>query len=432
MAIKILDVDKFLSKVNAKMVTNPLTFDRNMEATDAGLQSQTIFGVSTNDKFSKWGIIDLQDVIIHPLIYDNLSTIDPAFKRVRDKSKKYQIVSGELRENTDGGTGISWLIANWDKINLDKYRNEKNKIFIDFLQNTKSLLFINKVPVIPIGYREAKMNDFRPEESELDTIYKRILSMSKTGRSDFTAAFMETIKSKNSKELVQDSVNALFKFFITRLDSKFGFYRNTLTAKRLDNVSRMVANARPDIPINSCVLPWQILLSMFDVFVLGYLQVDEKNGGDLKSKLGVAAKDVEEFGELLDNIYRNTETYDKHYPGKKDLWIEILVNIFNENPMLRVFVKRDPGWNADSLWCFQPLINSDNMYNIYMPSWVYSPLGGDSFNSNFVPDTLPNNVIFEDDEYIITGETKARTVRTMDSIYRISKEASQTQGEFSC
>ncbi len=419
MAFKILDVDKFLQQVKAKTVSDPQTFDRNMEPKDAGLQSRAIFGISSTDKFGLWGAINLEDVILHPLVYDNLSSIDPAFKRVIEKTKSYEIVNGMLHENPNGKNGLSWLISNWDKLNLERYRTEKNKLFIDMLKNTKDLIFVNRVPVIPIGYREAHMGSFKMEESEIDALYKKILSMSKSGRSDFTSTFMEKIKTMNSKEFIQDAVNQLYKYFISKLESKRGFYRSTLTAKRLDNVSRMVANARPDIPINSCVIPWQILLNMFDVFVLGYLQVDEKNEGDLKKRLGVSTKGIDEFGEHLDYIYRNAETYDRHYPERKKIWIEILVNIFNENPLLRVFVKRDPGWNADSLWCFQPLINSDNMYNIYMPSWVYSPLGGDSFTSNFIPDYKKDKVIFEDDDYLVTGELEqARTIKTMDSIWK--------------
>jgi DNA-directed RNA polymerase beta' subunit len=419
MAFKILDVDKFLQRVKAKTVTSPLTFTRDMQPNDKGLQSPAIFGVSTQDRFNTWGMIELQDVILHPLIYDNLSSIDPVFKRARDKTKKYKIVQGELKETPDGGTGVGWLIANWNKINFDKYRKEKNKLFIDLIKNTKDILFIKNIPVIPIVYREAHQGSFKMEEDEVDQIYKSILSMTKAQRSDFTTELLEKVEDKTSKDFLQGLVNKLYFHFISKLESKRGFLRNTLTAKRLDNVSRMVANARPDIPIDSAVLPWQILLNMFDMFVVAYLSLDEKAGGDLKEKLGVANKSIDEFGNLFDFIYRNVDIYTKESPEKKELWIQILVDIFNENPLMRVLVKRDPGWNADSLWVFKPLINSENSYQIWVPSWVYSPLGGDSCNSSFCIDSLNTNVIYDDDEYNITGDLdKARVIKTFDSIWK--------------
>jgi len=418
MALKLLDVPAFIQKVKAKAITTARSFNQNMEATDNGLQSKSIFGISTKDKFNLWGFINLEDVVMHPLIYNDISHINVVFNRVIQKKKKYKIANGELVENESGGTGLSWLIDNWDKINFDKYRTEKNKIFIDFIKNTnRNLIFINKIPVIPIAYREARMTGFRPEENEIDKMYKKILSFSKTGRTDFTSAFMETVKNKTNKEFVQDAVNNLYKYFINQLESKHGFVRGTMTSKRLDNVARMVANANPDIPINSCVVPWQILLNVFDIFVVAYINNDES--GEYKKKLGLGEKSMEEYGEMFDYIYRNTSIYTEHYPSHKEVWLDILTGIFNENPMMRVIVKRDPGWNANSIHCFRPLIGTENMYHILVPSWVYAPLGGDSFNTNFMIDSLDNNIIYENDVYKITGEADhARIVKTMDSIWR--------------
>jgi DNA-directed RNA polymerase beta' subunit len=277
MALKLLDVDKFLQQQQAKAVTNSRPFDSSMEATPDGLQSPSIFGVSTHDKFNTWGLINLEDVVLHPLIYDNLNIVDPIFKRVLAKKTKVVIDNGVLKEDDTGGTGLTWLISNWDKLKFDKYKTEKNKLFIEFIQNTnKKLIFINKIPVIPIVYREANTKSYKVELDPLDEIYQKILNVSKTGRSDFTAEWMETLKDQNSKEIIQSRVNQLFDYFISKLEGKRGFLRNALTSKRLDNVSRMVANARPDIPVNSCVIPWHILLNLFDIFVVAFLHNDEE------------------------------------------------------------------------------------------------------------------------------------------------------------
>lgn len=417
MALKLLDVNKFLSQEQAKTITNSRAFGNTMEPEPGGLQDPAIFGVSTKDKFGTWGFINLEDVVMHPLVYDNLNVIAPIFKRVLLKKSKVNVVQGELTESESGGTGLTWLISNWDKINLEKYRNDKNKLFIDFLKNTnKNVLFINKVPVIPIVYREAHMGNFKMEMDQLDEIYQKILSVSKTGRNEFTSAWMQSFKEHSNKDILQERVNALYQYFVSKLEGKKGFMRS-LTAKRLDNVARMVANARPDIPINSCVIPWHILLNMFDVFVVAFLQNDE--AGTYTSKLNIGEKSMDEYGQLFDYIYRNSETYVQHYPGHREVWLEVLTNIFNDNPMLRVILKRDPGWNADSVWCFQPLIGLENSYQVWVPSWVYSPLGGDSMNTNFLITQKDTNVIFEDDNYVITGANeRARIVKTMDSVYK--------------
>ncbi len=423
MAFELLDVPHFIQEVKARAVTNSRSFGQNFEATDDGLQSQSIFGVSTKDKFNLWGYINLEDVVMHPLVYDNISHINPVFNRVKLKSKKYKLQAGMLIEDPSGDTGITWLIGNWDKINFDKYRTEKNKMFVDFIKNTKNnLVMVNRVPVIPIAYREARMGKFKPEEDDLDQLYKKLINFSKSGRSSFSAEFMEAVKDKTSKDFMQDAVNKLYKHFLSQLESKQGFVRSSMAAKRLDNVSRMVANANPDIPINACVIPWHILLNMFDLFVAGYLQKEDNE--HLKKSLSIGDKTTQEYGELFDYIYRNTDSYTSHYPGHREIWIDVLENIFNDNPLMRVMVKRDPGWTANSMHCFRPLIGTENMYHILVPSWVYAPLGGDSFNTNFMIDELNDNVVYEDDEYKITTSNKqARIVKTMSSIYRRVKEA---------
>ncbi len=421
MAFELLDVPHFIQEVKARAVTNPRSFDQKMEPTDDGLQSQSIFGVSTKDKFEKWGYINLEDVVMHPLIYDNISHINPVFNRAKLKSKKYKIEKGMLIEDESGGTGVTWLIGNWDKINFDKYRTEKNKMFVDFIKNTKSnLIFVNRVPVIPIVYREARMGGYKMEEDDVDAIYKKLINFSQTGRTSFSDQFMEAIKDQTDKDFMQTAVNKLYQHFISQLESKQGFVRNTMAAKRLDNVSRMVANANPDIPINACVIPWHILLNMYDLFVVSWLENEENE--ELKKSLNISDKTTQEYGELFDYIYRNTNSYTEHFPGHREIWIDILETVFNMNPMLRVMVKRDPGWTANSMHCFKPLIGTENMYHIMVPSWVYKPLGGDSFNTNFAIDDLPDNTIYEDSEYKITGGKRARVVKTMNSVYRRVKE----------
>lgn len=419
MALKLLDIDKFLQQEKARRVSNPKIFGQNFEPAKNGLADPGIFGVSSADKFKNWGYVSLEDVIMHPLVYDNLNEIHPIFKRVRDKKTKVIVDNGVLKEDESGGYGLSWLISNWDKINFDKYRTEKNKLWIDFLKNTKkNLMFVTKVPIIPIAYREAKMDGFRPEISQIDEIYQKLISMSKTERSEFTSEFMEAFKDLTAKEMIQERVNQLYKYFIDKIEGKKGFMRGALLAKRLDNVSRMVANARPDIPVNSAVIPWHILLNLFDIFVVAYL-VNEENT-DKRKALGLPEdKGMDEYGQLFDYIYRNVETYDKHYPKHKEIWIQILTDIFNENPMMRILLKRDPGWNADSIWCFQPLINSENSYQVWVPAWVYSPLGGDSFNTNFFIQERESNIIFENDQYLITGdESTTYVVKNLDTIWK--------------
>ncbi|MCD6442053.1 hypothetical protein J7L24_00675 [bacterium] len=151
MALQLLDVDKFLQKEQAKAVTETVAFNNAMEPTPGGLQDPTIFGLTATDKFSTWGLIKLEDVIMHPLIYENINIIDPIFNRVMKKKHNVNIINGMLEKSDKGGTGLSYLISNWDKLNFEKYRTEKNKLFIDFIKNTNRNFRIFSI-ILPFIY----------------------------------------------------------------------------------------------------------------------------------------------------------------------------------------------------------------------------------------------------------------------------------------
>lgn len=418
MSFKVLDVDKFIKSVNAKMVSRAQTFDRNFEPYNDGLQSKTIFGASTKEKFSNYGYIDLKTVVLHPLIYDNLSKVNTIFNKVIDNKGTFVIEDGMIIEAPGGNSGLAWLIENWDSLQFNKYRTERNKIFIDFINNTqKNIIVIDKIPVIPVVYRESFVGSNNIIESnEIDDIYKKILSLVTDTNVDFQSAYLKA-QNKSKKESIQFNISQLYKYFIKKLEAKSGFFRNAMAGKRLDNVARMVANARPDIPVDAVAVPWHILLNIFDIFVVAFLQQEENKS--YLDKLGIGDPHLEAYGELFDYIYRNVDTYIKYYPGKEEIWIDILTQIFNKNEMLRVFLKRDPGWNADSFHCLKPVIRTGVSYEIIVNSLYYSPLGGDSFNSNFMLDTADEGIISEDDEYLIYSDSEhVNVIRTMDTIYK--------------
>lgn len=418
MSFKILDVDSFISEGGFRPIKNQRTFDKNLEPTPDGLQSKTIFGTSTDEKFTIYGYLNLEDVILHPLVFENLNLVDTIFNKVKTKKIKVDIADGKVIESETGGTGLTWIVANWKRINFEKYRNKRNFLFIDFLKNSKdNLILLNKIPIIPIGYRETFIGTGRIEENEIDALYRKIMSFSKDNRTDFTTAFLQSVEDKNKKDFIQQGVNEIYDFFIKKLHAKTGFVRNALLGKRLDSVGGCVANANPDVPIDCAIIPWHILINIFDIFVIAFLE-DEDNI-EIKKKLIVGERDIQQYGEFFDYIYRNSDIYIEHNPGHRELWLDILVAIFNKNPEIRCMIKRDPAWSANSYHCSKPIPNSSNSYAIIVNSYMYSPLGGDSFNSHFVLSKLFSNVIYNNDKYHIRSNNKKGTIiKTMNTIYR--------------
>ena len=453
MGFKLLDVEKFIKEKQAKPVFSEKTFDivkGEFIPNPNGLYSKDIFeGHGIKDAREKYGYIDLKTVILHPLIFKNLKKISGLMYKIATSKATAVLVDGVFEEapaSAGGKTGLTYLINNWDKIDFDKYKKDTNAFFIEFIKNSqKKLIFVKKIPVIPIIYRPSSIENGRVIEDELTELYKKILlDQKKNGmlnikgpdlakgsslegilktNSDKSSAASEidkllneaadlTSKRKasmvvngeeidygvngdeeslevldnlissnvNITEKIQSEVVALFDYFITKLEKKEGFFRGSYVAKRVDNVSRLVANARPDVPVDCVALPWQVLINIFDYYVLAELE----NNPDIKEKLGLTEISVTDFGKHIYYIYKNCEIYCKSNPENEKIWIDLLTRIFNKHDYLRVIIKRDPGWSANSFWSLKPIIIKGCSYHIVLNSLYYSPLGGDSFTSRVI------------------------------------------------
>ena len=404
MGFKLLDVEKFIKDKQAKPVTSEKTLIKKplgWEPDPNGLYSPHIFGIRSNDKLNKYGYINLKTAVLHPLIYKNLKKIGSIFEKVAKKEKYVVLQNGELQETTEslGKTGLDFLIENWNKINFDKYKKETNTAFIEFLKKIKeNLIFDKKIPVIPIIYRPYGTKNGRIEEDEITSKYKNILfELNKHNIASIkNSSDAENLVNDNGLELlnnlfdqasrrsktdkIQYYVNSLYNYFISKLEKKEGFFRNTFIGKRIDNVARMVANARPDVPVDCVAIPWHVLLNIFDYFVLAMLD----KYPEYKKKLGIEDINTSTFGKHIYYIYKNCDIYCKSKPEAQDIWIELLEKIFNEYPHLRVIMKRDPGWSANSFWSLKPIITKGCQYHIVVNSFYYKPLGGDSFNTNIL------------------------------------------------
>jgi len=440
MGFKLLDVNKFIKEKQAKPVTSPNTLIKKgglWSPDPNGLYSQYIFGFSRKEEREKYGYIDFKSFIVHPLIFKNLGKISSIFASVANKKKYVKIENGELIEvpENEGKTGIQFLIDNWKKIDLDKYRKPSNENFIDFLKTAQEkLIFIDKIPVIPVIYRPYKINKGRVEIDEITEKYQKILltiynnEIKNTDQQLFAQNTVNEIsdnelfnvlfQNQSKTDKIQKYVNVLYDYFISKLEKKEGFFRSKLIGKRLDNVARLVANARPDVPIDCAVIPWHVLLNLFDALVIGYLQAHP----EIKKELNLENLTLDDIGKHLYYIYKNCDIYCNSNKDKIEIWYKVLEDVFNQNPHVRVLLKRDPGWSAQSFWSLKPLINKGCQYVIIVPSFYYVPLGGDSFNCNiFIYQSKKRKI--KEKKLIYIYENNIYNISTLDNYWKKNKRS---------
>jgi len=439
---ELLDINKFINEVKARKVVTARTFKKNdkneMIPNEGSFYDPSIFGFTSKEKFDKYAYIQLEKSVLHPFIFKNLKKIGSDFNKCINKKENYIISEGMLKKDKSGGNSVAFIINNWNKLDFSKYKHEKNKLFISIIESTKKeILIINKIPVIPIGYRNYTINHGMIEEDEITALYKKVLNLSESKewtqsfsdeqKTSFDKVIQNIYKETSKKEYLQNYVLTLYNYFMDSLSGKDGLFNAVLASKRIDNVARFVINAQIDIPIDTVAVPWQGLITLFDLFVITFLQKPENE--KIAKQLGVLDKSPDEISALMEYIYKNVEIYIKHNPENEKLWIEILTQIFNTNPDLRVLAKRDPGWSETSFWCLKPIILTGINYVLLLPSFVYAPIGGDSFYSAKIFQNVgePNkSFLYKDDDVLISSENYSRNkFITSEQFYTFKNENSQ-------
>jgi DNA-directed RNA polymerase beta' subunit len=423
--IKILDINNFIQDNKCQKVTNPFSFGKDGSLHDDGLYSERIFGSTSKEQSSKFGYIDLNSNVFHPAIFNMLNKLNTLIAKVALNNKTAVIIDGMVVEDKKGKSGVGWLFENWYRINFDKYAHEKNKIYIDFFKKSKrESIFINKFLVIPAKFRPKAEKHGRMVEDEITNFYKKL--MGRTGAGTSENEFMHNLMQDNSKgSLIQLVVNEIHKMFLNDLESKKGHVRGKLISKKIDNVARLVANARPDIPFNCAALPWQVLLNIFDVYVIAFLE--DPIHEEYSTKLKITNYSISDYGDHFTYIYQNADTYTKTNPGFREIWIELLKELFEEYDDLSIVGKRDPAWSKESYFNLKPIIMQDNSYHVIINSLLYKPLGGDSFSTNFTARVKESSVIAKNDFGVL--KTKHETSYQIKSMYKIYEEIKRNNNE---
>jgi len=412
--MKILDINKFIKDNNVLEVTNGFSFGKEgvSDFTDDGLYSKRIFGSSSHEISTRYGYINLNSTIMHPAVYSNINKIKTTFKHCLANTKKYKIVDGELIEDENGKSGVGWLFHNWNMIQFDKYKHQKNAKFIELVKQ-KDKVFINKFLVIPKKYRSPTEKNGRPIEDDLTGLYKKLLFkiQSSTSENEF---MKEMLKDTSRDSYVQNDVNNIYNYFLDNLKSKEGHLRGSLISKRIDNNTRLVANARPDIPFDCIAIPWHVLLNIFDAFVIGYLR--DKDNHHYLTDLKISDFNDTELAEHFTYIFQNSDTYVKNYPGLREKWVNLLKEMFEYHHELRVMCKRDPAWSKKSYTSAKPVIIPDNSYHVIVNSNIYKNFGGDSFNTNITVKETNTKTLINNPNYTITLENNIKHIKRLNTI----------------
>ena len=288
--LEILDVDKFVKVNSCKEITNPVFFAKDNVPTDDGLLSNSIFGITKDDRAGIFAYINLEGWYIDPSCYKNWCKIDSKVKNVVHKNGTFSINSkGEIIEDPAGSNGVKFLKDNINKIKFKTSESIKRDLRVQFLERNKNRMFINKYIVIPPYYRDTNTGRKTIGISGINKLYSQLLVAVNSLRTTQEYGFD---LSGPMQGKVQESILAIYDWACgntnstinskdvgTGIGGKMGILRRANMSKTANYSARLVISApelkayRPEdmmvdfdrsaIPLAACIACFRPYVQFF-------------------------------------------------------------------------------------------------------------------------------------------------------------------------
>lgn len=252
LVVSILDPTRFIKVNDIRPISNPIFFNRNNEPTADGLLSNEIFGITTTERRSTFGYIDLSGWFIHPLYYKIMCKVDKKFKDCVHGTKSFILdKKGNLVEAENGSNGIKFIKDNIAKIKFRESTSTKMQDFVKFLEMNKKIAFMKELMVIPALYRDVQSTGGKTGVGEINTLYMNILISIKALKDSDEMGFS---LSAATRARVQELILQVYDWFGSGteiggnatpavLPGKLGVIRRAGTGKTADNAARNVITA---------------------------------------------------------------------------------------------------------------------------------------------------------------------------------------------
>ena len=209
--LDLLDVDMFVKENELVPVTDPLFFNGE-KPTSAGLLSNEIFGISTQERSGVYSYIDLGEYFISPLAYSAMCKLNTKIPAIIAGNDKFSISEkGILTPDENGNTGLKWFYKNYDKVNWSDNAKSNRKIKIAFLKKCRKQIWINKFPIIPAFYRDVNTKTSGSiGVGEINKLYASLLTTvnSLKSISEYGLDISESVRVR-----IQNIINQIFDWF---------------------------------------------------------------------------------------------------------------------------------------------------------------------------------------------------------------------------
>jgi len=350
MKLNLMDVEHFVQRKKIKPVTSSKyhTGSSRNELDKNGLFSEEIFGrLGSRERKTNYGYVDLKLEFIHPEAYRILTSINTDLtKLILGKQNYIFDNNNNLVQDENGNSGIFYFIQNIDNINWDEIKTEKPK-HVQFIKNNRDKILINKLILLPAGYRDIQITNTGKQfiqYGEINKTYSTIINQT-------------SMLSSNPELFDEDLVGSLFKsiqrnlitvnlWLKSKMKGKYGMIRGGMLKKSVDYSARLVIVPDNKLDMGYMGLPWQVCMKLFEPFFIHYtLKKDRDNmlKAVIQKFLGleedIDINDIKKFVKKVNEIPRDID----------NMTVNILKETMEKVTEGKVVIyKRDPVENRDS------------------------------------------------------------------------------------
>ena len=316
MYLKLVDIDSFCQELPE--IDNSKIFESGKFA-KTGLFSQQIFGpiksyccaclkagykgrncpesqckicnvdiTSSGERRKRYGRISLPFPIFNPVFYYIICMSKPSLKKIitnmlsyknayyyGDSDKIQKIGPSGRVEDSEGNVievekleGISGVLTILERI----IEEEDSKPEVQFLRDNFQFARINNVVVIPPDFRPCGKNQHGVNVTdEINHFYSKLIVKSNHMKSLPYEVDENSDIFRTNFRSIQTSVISIYDYVLSKLSKKKGLIRANVLGKRVDFSGRAVISPDPTLNLDSCRIPYVMLLELQKPQLVTYL-----------------------------------------------------------------------------------------------------------------------------------------------------------------
>lgn len=209
-----------------------------------GLFSVDIFGKIGDERRNRlYAYIDLNLPILHPVIYKAIVDLKELYGKIM-AGTAYAVFNSQTKDfdastMVEGKTGYAFFMEHFPQLVFEERKSTSREFAIKMVNKYRSGCLMDKMVVMPAGLRDFTIQpNGKPEEDEINGLYRKILSISNVIGSQGKNADLEHLNS--TRNGLQLAVVDIYNYIVNLLEGKSkmiqGWWTNRMIFQSTRNV----------------------------------------------------------------------------------------------------------------------------------------------------------------------------------------------------